>query len=482
MLRADLKPMVIKEAYMSYILPFAYQQKYLQELGDLLQNKGYTFFNLDNNQLEDEYYGNQVKVLNEELDQYFLPYVQQKLFPKNFDMYGFHRFSKRIRKSFKLEVNGFSYPFKVESVDVFFCPFGIAFLTMRTELTSKEKELSDVLNFMNYMRVAEPKLKEEKGATIVTTEGKSYENGHTFLFDYLCPDIKDYIIDNQKLRGYFGSLPYFEDERMFVTGFLFSGDNEELDPTSLYRMGHLDGRDPQGKPYLSTTNKDYIDRFYQEHIHDRWAPYTYTVTTEHAHIKVSRNPIEESERQLSQYMGTHYYNLILHYFYRVMLLRLSFEYSDLEWNKDEDYIRDLIELITIFSSRYYFGEVSARTEGKELSKIFLRTFHIDDLYAEVKGTLHELYQNQENIAAERQNQLLFMLTVFTVISGIVGMNLVIEDWKGQTGWSAIQNYNFMEWITLLTAAVGILLSISLFVVTIVRWLRLKIIKKLHKHF
>lgn len=479
---AGLKSMTINEAHMSYILPFAYQQKQLEEIAESLQDNGFTFFNLDNDRIEDEYYGDQIKVLNEELDQYFLPFVQRKLFPEDFTMHGFHRFSKRIQMSYKLEVNGFSYPFHVDSIDLFFCPFGIAFMTMRTELTARAHDLSDVLNFMNYMRVAEPKLKEEKGACIITDEGERFENGHTFFLDHFCSDIKKYMNNNHKLRGYFGSLPYFEDERMFATGYLFAAEETEFDPVSLYRMGHIDGRHPDGEPYVSTSNMEYIERFCRQHVHDRWAPDTYTVTTEHAHIKVSRKSKEQSERQLSQYMGTHYYNLILHYFYRVMLLRLSFEYSDLEWNKDEDYVKDLIELITIFSSRYYFGEVSARTEGKELSKIFTKNFQIDELYGEVKSTLHELYQNQENIAAIHQNRLLFMLTVFTVISGIYGMNLVIEDWKGQMGWSAIPKYNFVEWITLLTAAIGILLSLILIVTTLYRWVKLKILKKLHKHF
>lgn len=482
MQQPKLQPMNIKQAFTSYILPFSYEEKQLKKIGKILQQANYTFFNLDDDRLEDEYYGNRIKVLNEELDQYFLPFVQRKLFPRSLDMFGFHRFSKRVKGSYQLKVNGFTYPFHVESIDVFLCPFGIAFITMRTEIADSDMDISDVLNFINYMRVAEPKLKEEKGATIYGEEGKLYTNGHTFLFDHLCPDLKQFIVDNHKLRGYFGSLPYFEDERMFATGFLFTEENAELDPISLYRMGHLDGRNPNGYPYISTSNMDYIERFYEKHVHDRWGPDTYTVTTEHAHIKVSRKPRGSSERELSQYMGTHYYNLILHYFYRIMLLRLSFEYSDLEWKKDEDYIKDLIESITIFSSRYYFGEVSARSEGKELSKIFIRNFHIDDLYAEVKSTLHELYQNQEKLLSERQNLLLFMLTVFTVISGIYGMNLVIEDWKGKTGWSKIPHYNFAEWITLLTAVIGISLSLILFMGTIVRWIRKKVTKKLHKHF
>lgn len=148
-----------------------------------------------------------------------------------------------------------------------------------------------------------------------------------------------------------------------------------------------------------------------------------------------------------------------------MLLRLSFEYSELQWEKDEDYVEELIELITLFSSRYYFGEVSARTEGKELTQTYREIFHLHPMFEEVKQTLQELYRTQENKANKRHNMLLFMLTVFTVVSGIYGMNLVIEDWKGKTDWSKVPGYSFFEWISLITALAGISLSIILLVTT-----------------
>ncbi|MET1012915.1 MAG: hypothetical protein ABWX61_00200, partial [Paenisporosarcina sp.] len=226
-------------------------------------------------------------------------------------------------------------------------------------------------------------------------------------------------------------------------------------------IGQLDGKNEEGRPFMSTTNSEYIERYLNHHAHDRWAPDSYTITSEHAQITISTKEWHQLERPISQFMGTHYYNLLLHYFYKIMLLRLSFEYSELEWEQDEDYVEELIELISLFSSRYYFGEVSARTEGKELTKIYREIFHLDPLFEEVKHTLQDLYRAQENKANKRHNMLLFMLTVFTVVSGIYGMNLVIEDWKGKTDWSKVPGYSFFEWISLITALTGITLSVIL---------------------
>src|SRR5690606_26671788 len=95
---------------------------------------------------------------------------------------------------------------------------------------------------------------------------------------------------------------------------------------------------------------------------------------------------------------------------------------------------------------------------KELSKMFREAFNIDSLFKEVNNTLHELYKSQENDASARMNMLLFFLTVFTVVSGIYGMNLVIKDWESPVGWKEISTYTFLEWVSLVTAVGGIGLS------------------------
>ena len=166
------------------------------------------------------------------------------------------------------------------------------------------------------------------------------------------------------------------------------------------------------------------------------------IVTDHGYSVISNQPPNELTEELSEYMGTHYYNLLLHYFYKMMLLRVAFEYSEIDWKKDEYYVKSLIQLINIFSSSYYFKEISTRTQGKELSEMFRNVFLIDSLFNEVNNTLQELYKSQENSQADRMNILLFILTIFTVISGIYGMNLVISDWESPSGWKNILPIRF----------------------------------------
>jgi hypothetical protein len=121
-----------------------------------------------------------------------------------------------------------------------------------------------------------------------------------------------------------------------------------------------------------------------------------------------------------------------------MLLRLSFEYSELQWEKDEDYVEELIELITLFSSRYYFGEVSARTEGKELTQTYREIFHLHPMFEEVKQTLQELYRTQENKANKRHN--MFIHVNRSTVSGFMDESGIRR--LAQTDWSKVPGYHF----------------------------------------
>ncbi|WP_269897691.1 hypothetical protein [Lysinibacillus sp. JK80] len=170
-------------------------------------------------------------------------------------------------------------------------------------------------------------------------------------------------------------------------------------------------------------------------------------------------------------MGTHYYNLFIHYFYKMMLLKLSYEYSEIKWGKDKQVVNELIELITKFSARYYFEEVIVRTEGREIAQLLRKYFRINEHYVETKETLNSLYRTQEDQSDNRSNNLLFILTVFTVVSGIYGMNLVIEGWKDSSDFDSIGSYTLFEWVAFITALSGIGLSLVLVCFTAIKALQ-----------
>lgn len=474
---AKIHTLNLDQSFMNFLFPFSYRTKDRQEIAKVLKQNDFNFFTLANKEFENAYYGDSsIRVKNEELDQFFLPFIEHKMFPRHISQDGFLRFSKKIGESFTQDIRNESFPFTLNSVDITLGPFGIGFITIRTEMEKTNKKICDVIDFMNHFRIMEHKNEEEKEATI-KKDTQIFKSSDEFIFTYLCPIIKEFILHDEKRAGYFGSLPFFEDERMLVSAFMMTdGSNDSITSDQLYRLGQLDGKDKEGFPFMSSTNSEYINRYLEDHVHNRWAPDSYTVTSEQAQITISRKQDHQLKQPLSQFMGTHYYNLLLHNFYKIMLLKLSYDYSQVHWEQDEDYVEDLIKSISLFSSHYYFGEVSTRTEGKELTKIYRDIFHITPLFSEVKQTLQELYRAQEKKSNKRLNSLIFMLTVYTVISGIYGMNLVIEDWKGKTDWSKVPGYSFFEWICLIVALSGISLAAILLVFVSIKAVSKKIRK------
>lgn len=470
-------PSVDKESktsrvWMTSMMPFLFVEKDNKKLAEELLAKGFKFFDLQDETQESAYYGD-IKISNIALNQNFLPYIERRLFPSSVDEHAFHRFSKAIPKKGEMVIHDRHYNFQILSVDVILCPFGVGFATVRVELQDNYS-LSETLDFMHHFRILEPKALDEKGVRLFVSSYTFHTVNDLFMM-YLCPEIQPYIIHDEIRNGYYGSLPFFEDERMLVSSYI-EIDEDELSIEQIYRVSQLDGFTENGLPYISSGNKEHMKEYLQTKINNRYMPKLCDITTEHVQTTIVFKQADEVLRRKARarFMGIHYYNVLLHYFYKLTLLELSFRYSELSWRTDEVYIEKLMKQITIFSSKFYFQEVSSRSSSREMAKRLRSIFKIDELFGDVAKTLDALYVNQEKTSDQRQNQLLFILTMFSVISGIFGMNLVVNEWDNGYKWSKILHYSIYEWICLVTAVTGILMSAGLLLSTIYLWGRRKI--------
>jgi hypothetical protein len=204
--RAKIKPLYLNQAYMTFLFPFSYRRKDREKIAKNLLNNDYTFFTLNKKNLVDAYYGESIQVQNEELDQYFLPFIEHKLFPHEIKNDGFIVFQNN--ESFSQEIRDDSFPFSINSLDVTIGPFGLGFITIRTEMLNSEVEICDLLDFMNHFRVMEPKIAEEKGA-VIKKDNHFFNTSNEFIFNYLCPSIKHFIIHDDK-RELLGSLLFLK--------------------------------------------------------------------------------------------------------------------------------------------------------------------------------------------------------------------------------------------------------------------------------
>ena len=134
-------------------------------------------------------------------------------------------------------------------------------------------------------------------------------------------------------------------------------------------------------------------------------------------------------------------------------------------------------MISEFSSNYYLPEINSSTSGKEITKIIQSVFENDKLFRDVNNTLSTLFQRQDKMEGKQINFLLQILTIYTVISGIYGMNLVIEDLGGNIDWSKFLSFSFFEWLVVFVTATGIILSFVMGFFFVKRWLSEKQSKK-----
>ncbi|MBR8644353.1 hypothetical protein KEH51_05990 [[Brevibacterium] frigoritolerans] len=91
----------------------------------------------------------------------------------------------------------------------------------------------------------------------------------------------------------------------------------------------------------------------------------------------------------------------------------------------------------------------------------------------MKETLSYLYQNQDKLSGKSSNYLLQILTIYTVVSGIFGMNLYIEDWKGKLPWKAYMDYTLYEWVAVIVTTSGLIISAILGFFFLKKWLQEK---------
>jgi hypothetical protein len=452
---------LIKLSRVQFLFPFSYQDRKKQSFKDQINQNGFSAFSIDDKTKETAYYGKNFNVSHNELDQYFLPYIENFLFPEEVNARGFHRYSKKFEQAFSLEKESHSFQFDILSLDITLCPFEIGFITIRCEYNKEKVPLSSVLDFIHHFRTLEPRNHDYK----VKINAHSFETGEDFIFNSLTPFLKEFVTEDTNRAGYYGSLPFYLDERMFAVGLFQTEQDADISETALFNMSEVNGTNPLGEPITSANNPTYIKKYSEKHGYHRYAPVSYYMTSDQLFgCLTNESSSYEMRKLVSNMEGIHYYNLLLHLFYKIVLLKLSYEYSQINYKKDYFKVEHLIQLITVFSSRYLFTEISSRTEGKELSSLFSNVFKIEKLYSEAKETLSALYQNQQKRGSRRQNYLLFVLTTFTVVSGIYGMNLVIKDWEGTVKWRKVLSYSFFEYIALFVALSGITISFAMGVV------------------
>lgn len=468
MSKIEIPELQVEQSYLQFIFPFQIKDSRSEDLVQQLIQEQWEFFDLRDTSQECKFYGD-IRVSHERMEKFFLPNMEPILFPPTIkNKNAFRRFSKIINQKGCLQSKYLETDFQLVSFDIFVCPYNIGIMNMRVNLPD-HMSYNDVLHFIDLFRQL-----DKPHDIVIRLNENEYSETKGIIFNEYCPWLEDHL-SKKEHTTYFGSLPFFIEERMQVYYYLAFEKNTLLDEISLYRAALIKGYDREGLPYAGAKSEAYIHRFCDQHVYDRWGDSSYYIISNYAFVCLS-NECEEKSRFIAERMyGENFYTNILFFFNRLLLLALSYENSQLRVDDKKGSIEKLIIRITNFSAQFYQPEVHSRIFGKEIYLKMKEIFHMDELYNHVNRTLGNLYKNHEKLTEKRHEYLLTFLTTYTVISGIYGMNLVIEqDWKGNINWSQAASYSFFEYIALFVALSGIALGGVLGIVTVYKWIKEKI--------
>lgn len=459
----------VRQAKFQFIFPFSLEQHCLNDLREILLQDNFIPFQLGDLALEDSFYGSHNRVSHRDLERYYLPFTNHVLFPDSNDPESFRRLSKSMNVQAELISNQLRAKFIVHSVDVFLCPFDTGFLTLRVEMDcSGDSTYGHALEFADRMRHLQDTNKFDRNAYVVQGD-KKFEEVEGFVFQALAPHLLPFLDRTSMEDTHFEKLPFFMDERMFVMAFFAFSENEEITLAHRYRAARMDGLDLQGNARIGATHPPYMEDYCRRFGYDRWAPNTYYLTDEGCFSCLTRETPDTARLLANQMYGEYYYGLLLNLFHRIVLLKLSLSYSRVQLERKQEQTEELIRGITFFSAKYYFVEIVSQTQGRELFNQIRSVYGNDKLFEDVKQTLNDLYQYQENRSAKQASYLLTILTIYTVISGIYGMNQVIEDLKGDFSWAVVQEYSLFQWIAFAVTFSGLAVAFMLVLGVLWKW-------------
>lgn len=466
--RIEVHESELSTAIFQFIFPFSFKDGTENEIYPFLKKQQFSPFRLDNVEDEKRYYGH-FQVSHRDIEAYYLPFTNKILFPHTQDDKGFHRFSKKVSQKGNLQTELTNIPFQIHSLDITICPYQLGFLTIRTELdVSNGVTLSEAIEFAARFRVLEPRTTRDR-KTKIYFEQSCYHQIENFIFDRLLPGLTKYFDWENSKGSYFETFPFFEDERMYVQALLSVNPEQEITKADVYRTVGLTGLDQNGKPLIGAHNEEYIERYLKEHAFDRWAPNTYYAMEEHCFACVSNETNEVVSILARQMYGEFYYGLLLNLFHKIVLLKIANSYSKININRDTTEIERLIFTINSFTANFFFLELATQSQGRDIFIYLRKIFKIDLLYNDTRQTLFSLFKYQENASAKKNSLLLLILTLYTVIGGIFGMNLVIGDLKGKIYWGKMVSYNPFEYIALFLALSGLVVSAILGIQNFIQW-------------
>ncbi|MBQ0138745.1 MAG: hypothetical protein KBT36_05565 [Kurthia sp.] len=460
----------IVNAYSNFFFPLLINHLSYKQLLEKLEEANYKLYDVDSAPSVD--YGDGLADDYEHLRNYFMPNVEHKLLDNDPNGESFLRFTKQHDLACTLTVDNQEHPFKLINLEVIVCPFSLVFLLIRTK-HSEEATKEQAENFIQAFRTLQKKQKFQ----LDKQANETYETTEAFLQKVLIADLPT-LFRKKKGEKYTNSFSNFQDKKLIASNFITFYEAHEAETLFYLNEGHGTHKyDELVKPYIS---KNYIERYLDEHVLERYDDHINYIQAEETGTITTYFPVAGDSWKFFKryYNSSFFYQLLIHYFQNITLLTLANEYANVKWKKDQSYVRELMKKISLFDARYHFAELSTYKEENELTEFLQKSFGITKKYEETIHSLNQLFTNQEQLADLKQNNLLFFLTMSSVITGVFGMNLIVDRWKNGISMKEVTSYTGIESFIFIVTAISIIAALlltgqRLYELVVEQWRRIK---------
>jgi hypothetical protein len=273
----------------------------------------------------------------------------------------------------------------------------------------------------------------------------------------------------------------------FTHAFIQSDLSVDLSDSELYQIVHIDDYDGESGG-TSSFKQDFIqDKFYRrwENLKTHYSAIDYgAVTITHSDKTLYENQAYGDQRGNWEFKGSGFpdilyqhhcrqylFFILLQLYYREELQEIMGRYARIP-NLDEEGNREkasrVLETYYTLNQFFFFDRITHEIQGMELWSFYQRVFGTKQLYHAVQQDMNELNQRLIERTQKVQEKKLNLLTVLAAITGMFGMNLVIQwfDMEKPFDFSMDNLKSYSYWIKAVVHIVVILTILRVLILVI----------------
>jgi hypothetical protein len=165
------------------------------------------------------------------------------------------------------------------------------------------------------------------------------------------------------------------------------------------------------------------------HVYRRWEEDTYYMALDYVAVTVTPNNNNRYNIMYMNHVQQYIWFVLLNFYYRDSLTDIMGRYADLGDIKDrrnEEEANELLEDYYELNQKYIFDRITNAPMGMDLWNLYEGAFRSKRLYEAVKSDMNALNLRLSNLVSNKQNQSTLILTLVAGLTGMMGMNVIIQ--------------------------------------------------------